>query len=324
MLHLRRKRPTRVIRGSSWILNSGAAALHLVEVGEGEALRLGVGDHRAELHDPERPARAAVARLAEEDRSLRVQPDGQCRYGQHRRQCEQPRCRGGDVEGALERPHRPRELHRGQAHDGHALDVLECGVGREQLVEVRDDREMHVRATDLAHEVERALVRPLREREHDPVDAQAVDHGGQLVGAAEHVGAGRVVIDEADELEAVLRVRGDLALERAPDVAGAHDQRAAGRHDARQQPRPHDPAQHGHCDHRQPEEHQRLERGVDEDVEALLEPLADDQQHQRTRQQRVEEVGHLVEAGRRDRARLALVEPVGREDREPAEDEHRA
>ena len=56
-------------------------------------------------------------------------------------------------------------------------------------------------------------------------------------------------------------------------------------------------------------------RRVDEHVEALLQALAEHEQRQRAGEQRVEERRHLVEALARDRPRLALVEPVGAEDR---------
>ena len=90
-----------------------------------------------------------------------------------------------------------------------------------------------------------------------------------------------------------------------------------GPHDVREQERADDAAQRGHQDDRESEEDERLDRRVDEDVEALLQALADHEQRQRAGEQRVEERRHLVEALARDRPRLALVEPVHAEDREP-------
>ena len=67
------KRPTRVI---ARVVDQLEQALGVVEVAQLVLARLGIHDHRTELEDLERLAVAADPRLAEEDRSAGVEPDG--------------------------------------------------------------------------------------------------------------------------------------------------------------------------------------------------------------------------------------------------------
>ena len=78
----RRKRPTRVIRGSLAILKMGPC--RLVQVLELRLESVGVCDHRAELQHPEAALVEADPLLHEEDRAGRVELDGERRRGRSR------------------------------------------------------------------------------------------------------------------------------------------------------------------------------------------------------------------------------------------------
>ena len=219
----------------------------------------------------------------------------------------------------LMRAHRAREAQRRQAHDRHALDVLDRRVRGEQLVVRRHDRHVDVGPAHGAQQAERLVVGRLGVGDHDPVDLLLVDDARQLGDGTQPALARRPVVDEADELEPVLGVRLDLALDQVADGAGADDHGAAGPHDRGQGPRAQRAAERRDQHQRDPEHHQRLERRVDRQVEALADALADHEQHERAREQRVEDLAHLVEAVRRDRPRLALVEAVRGEQEDPAD-----
>ena len=211
--------------------------------------------------------------------------------------------------------HRARELHRRQAHDRHALDVLDRRVGREQLVEVRHDRQVHVGPAHLAHELERLLVRRLGEGEHDPVDVVPVDELGEVGGARR---GRRRPARRRRSRPAPARTRG---ASRSCARAGGRSRRrrrsacGAGRITFGNSHVRTTPRSVGTSTIARPRKMNASTRRVDEDVEALLQALADHEQRQRAGEQRVEERRHLVEALARDRPRLALVEPVDAEDR---------
>ena len=83
-----------------------------------------------------------------------------------------------------------------------------------------------------------------RDRDRDLVGLGLVEDPRQLVGAAQdadaldaHAVLGRVVVDEADRVEAEVRVAQDLAQDEAAAVAGADDQHAAGVRRGRLKPR---------------------------------------------------------------------------------------
>jgi hypothetical protein len=66
-------------------------------------LRLGVGDHRAELVDPKRVAVAAHPQLGEEHRPAAVQADRHGDHGDHGGEQEKPDGGAGEIEAALQR-----------------------------------------------------------------------------------------------------------------------------------------------------------------------------------------------------------------------------
>ena len=159
----RRKRPTRVTRGSWRSLNIGSLSSS-GEITSSDA-RLCVVAHGAELVDAERAAVATGTQLAEERRPTRVEPDGE-RDDQHqRREEDQQERRHDHVEQPLDRHRRPRDalgavldhghlghmaqLYRGPEHRPHRgqdaeLDALQPAgggdLGERCLVELRARR----------------------------------------------------------------------------------------------------------------------------------------------------------------------------------------
>ena len=177
-----RRPPTRVTRGSSFILKrapeislSGASATPLA---------LGAHPHGAELDDPEDAPAAAVALLPEEHGPAAVELHGRRDQRQQRRQQQQAEAGDRHVHDPLGQAHAAREAHRREVHDRHSLQLLDGGVGGEHLEEARHDREVHVRAAGRAQQVERLLVRGAREREDHPVDLELVHEARQVCGAA--------------------------------------------------------------------------------------------------------------------------------------------
>ena len=129
--------------------------------------------------------------------------------------------------------------------------------------------------------------------------------------------AGLALVDEADELEAVLRVRADLALDDLADLTGPDDQRAARVHDGREHEAPDRASRQQHEWERGGQEHRRLDREVDLGAHHAAQNLACDQEQQRACEEGVKQLADLVERGQRDAAVLALVEVVDGEDRDP-------
>ena len=95
---------------------------------------------------------------------------------------------------------------------------------------------MDVRPPDRAQQGERLVVGRVGVGDDDPVDLALVDEAGEVGDPAEAVLARRPVVDEADEVEAVLGVRVDLAPDELADRPRADDHRAPRAHDGGQQP----------------------------------------------------------------------------------------
>jgi hypothetical protein len=126
-----------------------------------------------------------------------------------------------------------------------------------------------------------------------------------------------VSVEKADHLQAVLRMRLDLAEDEASLVAAADDQRAARRHHTREDPAADRSASDRDEDERRTHEEERLDGRVNPPVEEVVDRLRDDQVPQRADQQRVQEVADLVEARDGDPQVVVVVELVRREDAEP-------
>ena len=109
----------------------------------------------------------------------------------------------------------------------------------EDLEVARHDRDLHVGTLHGAHEVERLLVAADRGREQDAIDLELVDDSGDVLRCAEELARERrraVAVEEADDLEAVLGVRHDLAVDEECLLAAADDQRPPRLQQAREHP----------------------------------------------------------------------------------------
>ena len=192
---------------------------------------------------------------------------------------------------------------------------------REDLEEARNDRDLHVRATHRAHEVQRRLVAADRRCEEDAVDLILLDDLRDLVGPAEdrRRRLGVVAVEEAHELEAVLGMRLDLALHEPSLRPTADHERAPRRHHARKDPASDRAADDGHEQQSGGEEERGFDRGVDPPVEEERDALGEDQVRQRAGQHGVEEIPHLVEAGNGDPQVVVLVQVIRGERSDPHE-----
>ena len=171
----------------------------------------------------ERRAEPAAARLPVERRPLLSSLIATATAASSGREHEQRRCRRRRRRPSrLSSARAPAEAHRRQRHDRHALDVVERRVRREDLEVARHDRDLHVGPAHRAHEVERLLVarRPTRRAGRGRSRSSSTIVGD--VGRASRAPARAAVVvavavEEADDLEAVLGVRLDLAVdEHAP------------------------------------------------------------------------------------------------------------
>ena len=160
--------------------------------------------------------------------------------------------------------------------------------------------------------------------DQDPVDLVGVDDRGDLGGRADDRLRQPVVLlplgaEEADDLEPVLRMRLDLAVDEARLVTAADDERAARLHHAREDPAPDRPARDRNQHERDAEEDEGLDRCVHPPAEEVVDALREEQVAERPDEHRVEEIARLVEARDRDPEAVVVVEVVGREDGQPDE-----
>ena len=193
---------------------------------------VGVRGHRAELEDRERPAAAAHSHLAEEDRAGRVELDRDRDDSEERSQQHERETRDDEVERALEEQRRVRQACRRQAEERHPLDRVDAHVRAEHVEEPRHDVDLHVELVEAPDQLQRLVVRRLRERDDHALDVERVDELRQLVAGAEHrqlaevvLAFARVVVDEAEHVDPVLRMLQQLASHHLPDVARADDER---------------------------------------------------------------------------------------------------
>ena len=108
--------------------------------------------------------------------------------------------------------------------------VWNCAFVPEHLEQPRDDVDLDVAVLELADHLEGLLVRVSRERDHDAMRGMRAHELRKVVGRADQLEVtcsvgGRAVaaVDEADDLEAVLGMLADLAVEELRHVARADD-----------------------------------------------------------------------------------------------------
>ena len=206
----------------------------------------------------------------------------------------------------------------GRLTTGMPCELLDRRVGREQLGVGGDDREVHVRAAHGAHQVEH-LARRLGARGHRrpsrPRACRSAAAGRRGARAPRGRARSRRSRSPAGRTRDAPRA---CAGRRGPPRPAPTISARRGAQHVRQHP-----GAHARAPER--DQHQRERRGTSPPRAAsrshqssiFLTPCPATSRHERAGQQRVEEVGDLVEAARRDRARLALVEPVGGEHRRP-------
>ena len=216
--------------------------------------------HGAELEDLEGLAAAAHALLPEEDGAGRVELDDD-RDDAHERQDEDAEQAADDeVEHALDAHVEAPELGVGDVEQRDALDVVHERPRADDLEEARDDVHAHAAVGAGAHDAQEVVVAGAREgddhavdalRRHDRVEvAQGADHRqrGTLVAVVPRL----AVVEEPDEVDAVLGVAGDLGGHGVADLAGPDDQHPLLERGPRPDRDPADPA--GQRDHQDRDE----------------------------------------------------------------------
>ena len=109
---------------------------------------------------------------------------------------------------------------------------MDAGLRAEDLEQARHDVDLHVELPQLADRLEQLVVARVGERDDHALDVEQRDDLRQAVGRSDErqvleLGPSRprVRVDEADEVDAVLRVLEELPSRELADVAGAEDDR---------------------------------------------------------------------------------------------------
>ena len=132
---------------------------------------------------------------------------------------------------------------------------------RHSLEQPRHEVDLDVERLELADRLERRLVRVARERDDHPLDVEQLDVQRDVPHAADdrevadvRPPLGRVVVDEADDVEAVLGMLEELLRDQLADAARSDDQRVldVGRRSSHERPRD-DAATRDEHDRRHPE-----------------------------------------------------------------------
>ena len=237
--------PVRLRRGRR------AEVHRLHDVGAVQAV-VDVRAHRAELVGGELALVEPEPLLAEEHRAGRVAAHAERDHGEQRREQQQHQRRAGDVDRALDQPRRAAHARRRQADQRQALDGVHAHARADDLEQPRHQVELDVELAQRVDQLQRLLVRLVREGDHDALDVERPDDLRQRLGRAEqrhvlelraaHLG---LPVDEADQVDAVLGMLQQLAGRRAgrrrrrprsPCSAGRR--RCAGRCCARRRGRP--------------------------------------------------------------------------------------
>jgi hypothetical protein len=120
-------------------------------------------------------------------------------------------------------------IHRQPDHR-HAFDRVQRDAGAYDLEEPGHDVDLHAHEVERPDDPEQLLVGPARERDDHALDVEQADEVGQVPGHPEHrhvlqprLPFARGVVDEADEVQAVLRMLEQLPRKGLADVARADD-----------------------------------------------------------------------------------------------------
>ena len=205
---------------------------------------------------------------------------------------------------------------------------MDLGLGPQHFVQARHDVDLDTDLVAAPHEVDSAAVAGARERQNHSMDAVELDEALELVGLAEVRGVAdvvgqRVVVDESDDADSVLRPGGELLDHAACDAARSDHERGLGRH----QPAADDHA--GDGAHRGGEHHERDEEDGELVDRRLLDAERGVGELTRPRRRRGQQHDSRDIVGRAVRhaqlvLRVVAVEPGERDPREqPAEDQRR-
>jgi hypothetical protein len=190
-------------------------------------------EHRPELDQRERPSALADATVAVEDRPGGVELD--THRGPREHGCEQQQAGGGgdDVDGALHRPRRRLGTNRRKPDHRQPFHRVDVRFGSNELVEPRHDVNLHVVPAEFPDDRCELLARQLRELDDHPLDVVAGDELRQLLHAAnapDHPAAclRGALVDEADEVHAVVRTAAELPRQQPRRVAAPEQDRILG------------------------------------------------------------------------------------------------
>ena len=113
-----------------------------------------------------------------------------------------------------------RDKRGGEPDERYTLDRVELRVRSQHLEQSRHDVDLDVAVLELANHLEGSFERVRRERDHDTMRGMGPNEVRKVVGLTDQLGVtcavgGRAVaaVDEADDLEAVLGMLADLAVE---------------------------------------------------------------------------------------------------------------
>ena len=209
----------------------------------------------------------------------------------------------------------------GRPTSGETLERVDAGLRTDDLEQARHDVDLHVELPQLADRSELFLVVGVGERDDHALDVEHRDDLGQAVGRPDErevleLGPARprVRVDEADEVDAVLRVLEELPRRELADVAGADDDRVLEVERTAPGDRAREPAGRRHEDDgEQPEEDEP--RHVR--ARAAGEPRGDEERPRAERDE-LEDADDLVDRRVVDVLLVAVVQPVelGRDDPE--------
>ena len=109
---------------------------------------------------------------------------------------------------------------------------MDADVRRHDLEQARDDVDLDVELAQRTDEVDQLLLRLVQERDHDTLDGVRPDELGKLRRRPEQdqvtevvAPLARRVVDEPDQVDAVLGMLQVLVRDQLPDIAGADDDR---------------------------------------------------------------------------------------------------
>ena len=181
----------------------------------------------------------AETRLPEENRAGRIPANAPGDDEEDRQSREEQQGSSDDVETPLEEPRRPRHPARGQAEQRKPFDRVDPDLRADGLEEPRHQVDLHVVLSNRADELEHLLVAVPRESHDHTIDLVAPDDLADLVRRSEDAHIPQIAarlpwagIDEADQVDPVLRMLDQLATDELANLTRADDRARFGRRQA--------------------------------------------------------------------------------------------